>query len=240
MPKISDVFPPVEVLLTMEPEELALLLLEYLCQCERNRSSGLLNRYNFTLPANLGEYSAGNYDAVAKVITESWVWLEREGLIAPSPGQKDQWIFITRRGYKFRETGDIRSYKAATLLPREILDPALASKVGPAFLRGEYDTAIFEAFKEVEVRARSLSGLDQTDLGVSLMRKAFHPDNGPLTDNTQESGERQAISNLFAGAIGCFKNPSSHRDVDFSDPVEVVELIMLADRLIRIAERRKS
>jgi hypothetical protein len=71
------------------------------------------------------------------------------------------------------------------------------------------------------------------------MRKAFHPENGPLTDNTQIASERQAISDLFAGAIGSFKNPSSHRDVDFNDPAEVVELIMLADQLIRIAERRK-
>jgi hypothetical protein len=71
------------------------------------------------------------------------------------------------------------------------------------------------------------------------MRKAFHPENGPLTDNAQVLGERQAISDLFAGAIGSFKNPSSHRDVDFGDPAEVVELIMLADQLIRIAERRR-
>jgi len=75
------------------------------------------------------------------------------------------------------------------------------------------------------------------------MRKAFHPEKGPLTDNAQMLSERQAISDLFVGAIGSFKNPTSHRDVDFdvdfNDPAEVVELTMLADQLIRIAERRK-
>ncbi len=239
MPKMSDIFPPVDVLLIMEPEEIAGPLLEYLCQCEEGRSSGLMHRSNFTNPSHINEYSEGKYDDVAKIFTESWVWLEREGLIAPKPGQSSEWIFITRRGYKFRETGDIRNYKAATLLPREILDPKLASKVSPAFLRGDYDTAIFEAFKQVEVRVRILSRSDQGDLGVPLMRKAFHPDGGFLTDKSQVSAEKQAISDLFAGAIGCFKNPSSHHDVNFDDPVEVVELIMLADQLIRIAERRK-
>jgi len=240
MPRMTDVFPPVDVLLKMEPEELAVPLLEYLCQCKGTSSSGLLNRYNFTLPGNLDEYSAGNYDAVAKAITESWVWLEREGLIAPSPGQRYEWIFITRRGYKFRETADVHIYRAAALLPDKTLDPKLASKVRPAFLRGDYDTAIFEAFKQVEVRVRTLSGAEKTDLGVNLMRKAFHPENGPLTDSAQVQSEKQAISDLFAGAIGCFKNPGSHHDVDFSDPAEVAELIMFADQLIRIAERRKA
>ncbi len=240
MSLMTKVLPPVDVALQMEPEELAVPLLECLCQFEEIKSSGMLNRYNFTLHSNLKDYvEQHNYDAIAKAITEAWIWLEKEALIAPAPGQTGDWIFITRRGRKFRQTSDVRSFKAAALLPDKTLDPKLASKVGPAFLRGDYDTAIFEAFKEVEVRVRSLAGADKTDIGVNLMRKAFHPENGPLTDNTQIPSEKQAISDLFAGAIGSFKNPSSHRDVDFTDPAEVVELIMLADQLIRIAERRK-
>jgi len=239
MSLIKEVFPPVDEALQMEPEELAVPLLECLCQFEETKSSGMLNRYNFTLQSNLHAYAQDKYDAVSKAITEAWVWLEKEGLIAPAPGQTGDWIFITRRGRKFRETADVRRYRAANLLPHKTLDPRLASKVGPAFLRGDFDTAIFEAFKEVEVKVRSLSGVGEADIGVNLMRKAFHPEKGPLTDNAQILSERQAISDLFAGAIGSFKNPSSHRDVDFNDPAEVVELIMLADQLIRIAERRK-
>jgi len=239
MSLMNKVFPPVDEALQMEPEELAVPLLECLCQFEETKSSGMLNRYTFTLQRNLQAYAQDKYDVVSKAITEAWVWLEKEGLIAPAPGQTGDWIFITRRGRKFRETADVRSYRAANLLPHKTLDPKLASKVSPAFLRGDFDTAIFEAFKEVEVRVRSLSGADKADIGVNLMRKAFHPENGSLTDNTQVLSERQAISDLFAGAMGSFKNPSSHRDVDFNDPAEVVELIMLADQLVRIAERRK-
>jgi uncharacterized protein (TIGR02391 family) len=240
MSLMTKVLPNVDVLLQMEPEELALPLLECLSQFDEARFSGMLNRYTFTLASNLQSYSGqDNYDTVAKAITEAWVWLEKEGLIAPAPGQPADWIFITRRGRKFRETGDVRNYRAVTLLPDKTLDPKLASKVHPAFLRGDYDTAIFEAFKEVEVRVRTLSNAGNSDIGVNLMRKAFHPENGQLTDRTQVPSEKQAVSDLFAGAIGSFKNPSSHRDVDFSDPAEVAELIMFADQLIRITERRK-
>jgi uncharacterized protein (TIGR02391 family) len=115
----------------------------------------------------------------------------------------------------------------------------LASKAKPSFLRGDYDSAVFQAFKEVEVRVRKLSAAASSDLGVKLMRKAFNADIGPLTDQTEERSEKEAVGNLFAGAIGLFKNPTSHRDVNFDDPAEVAELIMLADLLIRIAERRK-
>jgi len=46
--------------------------------------------------------------------------------------------------------------------------------------------------KAVEVAVREAGGLGADELGVNLMRKAFHIDNGPLTDMNAERGERQA------------------------------------------------
>lgn len=37
--------------------------------------------------------------------------------------------------------------------------------------------------------------------------------------------------------IGLFKNPTSHRNVDFEDPTEVSEMVLLADLLLRILDR---
>ncbi|HAR41156.1 MAG: hypothetical protein A2X56_10130 [Nitrospirae bacterium GWC2_57_13] len=87
----------------------------------------------------------------------------------------------------------------------------------------------FVWFKEVEIRVRTLSGMTKEEIGVPLMRKAFRPGAGPLIDEKQTGGEQQDVMDLFAGAIGSFKNPSSHRDVDISDSVETVELIGFAD-----------
>lgn len=48
------------------------------------------------------------------------------------------------------------------------------------------------------------------------MREAFNQDRGPLRDPAADGGERVARMELFAGAIGSFKNPHSHRDVNLA------------------------
>ena len=42
---------------------------------------------------------------------------------------------------------------------------------------------------------------------------------------------------LFRGAIGTFKNPSSHRIVNYDDPVLAAEVVLLADLLMRLLDR---
>ena len=73
---------------------------------------------------------------------------------------------------------------------------------------------------------------------IEAVMNAFNPDkNGPLTDAALESGEQKAIQFLFAGAIGAFKNPSSHRQVDYEDPTVAAEAVLLADLLMRMLDR---
>jgi uncharacterized protein (TIGR02391 family) len=170
-------------------------------------------------------------------LAESWAWLESRALVMFHTSQSAQGARkLTRAGLRAVESGSLSEIQAAERLSLD-LHPRLAGKVRPIFLLGDYETAAFKAMKEVEVRVRTLSGLSEDLVGVALMRRAFHPETGRLTDPEHEGGERQARADLFAGALGSFKNPTSHRTVTYADPVEASEVVLLADLLMRILDQ---
>lgn len=239
MSVIANILPPFDVAVEMEPEMLAVHVLECLCIFEEVGDVRMLNRYNFTLDQTFKGYcESSQYLTIAKAVTEAWIWLQREGLIAPEPFQTGEWVFVTRRGKKLRESADVRKFMITSLLPANTLDPRLALKVRPPFLRGDYDSAIHEAFKEVEHTVRTCAGLTAEFYGLTLMKEAFEPAHGVLAEKDKPLAEQQAVMDLFSGAVGSFKNDCNLRDVQIEDAVEVVELIMLANLLIRIARRR--
>nr|WP_253915949.1 TIGR02391 family protein [Streptomyces sp. NRRL S-31] len=61
-----------------------------------------------------------------------------------------------------------------------------------------------------------------------------------MADAEAEGGEQEAASALFAGAMGAYKNPSSHCAVKFDDPIEAAEITQFADLLLRQVERAKQ
>jgi uncharacterized protein Ymh len=156
-----------------------------------------LNRYNFGLSHIVRDYPQDHQESICRALMEAWGWLEREGLLAPKPGSQGEWVFITRRGRQLTTQKEVRRYRHANLLPRQLLHPRIAQKVWSSFLRGDYDTAVFQAFKAVEVRVREASNFPDTEIGVNLMRKAFQPESGTLADRSAPKADQQALSDLF-------------------------------------------
>ena len=215
-----------ETILELPIESLALLVLaDYVKSNSWNRDNWLIGAKN--------QLGAGPHlDALA----EAWSWLDARALVAPDPNQSSPAArIVTRAGRRVVDQKSIDEILAAERIGLS-LHPRLSGKVRPIFLLGDYETAAFKAMKEVEIRVRELSGASADSIGVPLMRHAFSANNGPLSDMTHEAGERQARSDLFAGALGSFKNPTSHRQVTYADPTEASEVVLLADLLLRILD----
>lgn len=150
----------------------------------------------------------------------------------------DEVYYPTKKGVQVKEDHFQRLIGKWTLIPSLLFHPLIVKKAYPALTREEFDTAVFRAFKAVEVRVRELSGLPSELVGAPLMRKAFDVDAGPLTDVSAPRAEREARSHLFTGAIGCYKNPHSHRDVELTFN-EAFEMLLVASHLLQILGRVK-
>jgi uncharacterized protein (TIGR02391 family) len=148
---------------------------------------------------------------------------------------------LSRRALQLANEPDDRKVLAARRVPKETLHPIIREDVWGLYHRGEYDMAAFKVMKTVEVSVREVSGMPNTLLGVKLMRAAFapSPNPGPLTDTQADGGEQVARMEMFAGAIGSYKNPHSHRNVMLDDPDEAAEIIMLGNHLLRIIDSRR-
>ena len=173
--------------------------------------------------------------AFLRAIAEAWAWLESEALVANGPSATGYPYFVTRRGEDLaKESDPLRRLSDEARLAAG-LHPLIEVRIRRQFLLGEYELAAFAALRQVEIRVRELAGEPESSIGVSLMKESFK-EKGRLADPRLDKGEREATMALFWGAIGVFKNPTSHRQVDFKDPTQAAEVVLLADLLLRMLD----
>lgn len=234
MTTLLDYFSDADALIAVGPEDLGLVLLQ-LIQDEKALRVSPSNLEYPLWAANRPEFPHHKRGAAGRVFAEAWQWLQNEGLLMPDLDQPNGWFCLTRKGAALRTPADREAYQQGNLLPLGLLHPRLAEKVRPMFMRGDYDVAVFQAFKEVEVAVRAAAKLSNSDIGRKLMQIAFNPENGPLTDLEADKGERVGLMDLFSGGIGYCKNPPGHRERGF-DRVSAGQLIVNASYLLMQVE----
>jgi len=144
--------------------------------------------------------------------------------------------YPTKIGFRFLEYKFNNLIKKYTLLPKTYVHPKIIEKCFNLLNNKELESAVFQAFKLIEINVREKINAQSEEVGIKLLRKAFHPDKGLLTDYNLPKAEREAFANYLAGAFGYYKNPCSHRDIEI-DFISAFDRIVVASDLLKIIDR---
>lgn len=147
--------------------------------------------------------------------------------------------YPTKVGVRFLEREFRRVVREYALMPETYVHPLIVRKSFKLLNAGQFESAVMQAFKTIETRIREGIGAAAEEIGVKLIRRAFHPENGPLTDLSLPRGERESLCNYAAGAFGYYKNPCSHRDVEM-DFISAFDRIVVASDLLKTIERAEA
>lgn len=246
MEALQSIFPTAEELLSTPIEDLAPILLRL--ASTRLQAAGFIPEAvtEITIGSGMAATRDSGYPGHKKaqvdvLLGRAWNWIERSGYIEPAPGinGRNGWRMLTEEGAAIAAGQDIRQLMAAKEFPKSLLHPSIRDKVSAALRRNDLDEAVRSSFVALEDAVRDAGGFSHADYGVDLMRKAFHADTGPLTNMKNVKAEREALSHLFAGAIGAYKNPVSHRGGVLLELQDAQDQVTLASHLLRIVDVRR-
>jgi hypothetical protein len=201
-PSLLSLFPTPQNLLALTPEDLGGAIIEVVPPLIQN---GMFSIHSLLAPLYeppVPSYPRETRRPVMLAFAEALSWLTTHGLIVIDPEQAALWYRMTRRTADLCTRADVEAFRKGRILPDDLVPALFAQKVVPLFRRGDYDVAVFQAFKEVEVAVRKAAnaknaGYPDSDVGTTLMRKAFHPENGPLADIAVVPAEREAVMQVL-------------------------------------------
>ena len=170
--------------------------------------------------------------------TQAFDELRRGGLIVQSPRTPTPNVFVLTEAGRVEAQKAIEQMALSRICIEDILSrPDLLDRVRGDYYGGDYDSAIFKAFKMLEESVRAKSGERPDIIGVNLMSAAFRAGGRLNHPDVQVDPEREALHQLMRGAIGWFKNPGSHRTVGYDDASHAARILAFANIIIDMVDQ---
>ena len=117
----------------------------------------------------------------------------------------------------------------------DFIDPVISLE-SRSLYPDEASAAILKAFIVVEEQIRLLISQSEGEnlTGERLITEAFRVGTGLLTDKSLPRSEQEGLLLLFKGAYQLVRNPRAHRVIKNADKQLDIELLYLADLLLRL------
>lgn len=185
----------------------------------------------------IGEANAGGYQPIRftkvkyKAIPQTHIDI-RQFQRATADDNGNDVFYPTKKGFRFSEVEFRKVIKEYALIPETYIHSRIIEKCFSLLNGKHFESAVLQAFKEIEISIREKIAAEPEDVGVKLIRRAFHPEKGPLANMNLPVSEREAFCNYIAGAFGFYKNPCSHRNVEM-DYITAFDRIVVASDLLK-------
>jgi uncharacterized protein (TIGR02391 family) len=126
-----------------------------------------------------------------------------------------------------------------TIFTHSIVESEIVSVSRDLFASGHYNLAVMQAYLALDKFIADRSGINQS--GTSLMDQAFSPNNPKLSwtdrQSQSEKDEQRGYHQIYAGAMLGVRNPTTHEFDWVDSPEAALELLMLAQHLVRKAKQ---
>jgi uncharacterized protein (TIGR02391 family) len=225
----------------LSKSELKKMFLRVLYECLYGKMQSHSHGIDSIVPSWMNEYFKIEMTAQEIQLTHEAIQeLKNSGLIVQDSTQREEvFQILTAKGKEIvekQQDPDVYGLRLEEVVKNEEL---LFRCLGP-FNDGDYEHAVFKAFKLVEETVRKKAGLSEADMGVDLMSKALNPSSGKLIIPTcLLPAEQEGVHSLFRGAIAFLKNPSSHRTVNYENRLVAIQTIVLAELLLSVLSTAK-
>lgn len=228
---IQQLIPKAEDLLRTPVEQLAPILLKLAYR--QRQQAGFIPHTVTGIAINDG-YPVWKKGEVETHLTRTWNWIERKGLIEPSPGSNGQhgWRMFTDEGEAIAQGASIEAIKAAQDFPRALLHHAIIAKCEKLFWSGHYPQAVELSFKIVRDRLRQLTGYEKGSEAFGKGKLHVKGAIAPHVDADFNEGVK-----FLTMAIDMFRNEKMHTaEIGVDNSTKALQYLILGSLAMRLLD----